>query len=48
MFPSPFPAHNMLLTCCWAMDKFTKENVSVSVFPAENILMIRTTRVSSL
>ena len=29
MFPAPFPAHNMMLTCCWVMDEFTKENVSV-------------------
>ena len=29
LFPAPFPQHNMLLTCCWVMDEFTRENVSL-------------------
>ena len=36
--PAPFPAHNMLLTACWACDKFTKENGSTLVIPGSNSL----------
>lgn len=31
--PAPFPAHNMLLTGCWACDEYTKEGGSTLVIP---------------
>ena len=36
--PAPFPAHNMLLTACWACDEFTKENGSTLVIPGSHTL----------
>ncbi|MCY4657058.1 MAG: phytanoyl-CoA dioxygenase family protein [Gammaproteobacteria bacterium] len=36
--PAPFPAHNMLLTGCWACDEFTKENGSTLVIPGSHVL----------
>ena len=31
--PAPFPAHNMLLTACWACDDYSKEGGSTLVIP---------------
>ena len=31
--PAPFPAHNMLLTACWACDDYTKAGGSTLVIP---------------
>ncbi|MEM7079122.1 MAG: phytanoyl-CoA dioxygenase family protein [Pseudomonadota bacterium] len=31
--PAPFPAHNMLLTACWACDEYTREGGSTLVIP---------------
>ncbi len=31
--PAPFPAHNMLLTGCWACDEYTKEGGSTLIVP---------------
>ena len=36
--PAPFPAHNMLLTGCWACDEFTKENGSTRLIPGSHTL----------
>ena len=36
--PAPFPAHNMLLTGCWACDEYTKEGGSTLVIPESNVL----------
>ena len=36
--PAPFPAHNMLLTGCWACDEYTKEGGSTLVIPGRNAL----------
>jgi len=36
--PAPFPAHNMLLTGCWACDEYTKEGGSTLVIPGSNAL----------
>jgi len=36
--PAPFPAHNMLLTGCWACDEYTKENGSTLVVPGSQNL----------
>ncbi len=36
--PAPFPAHNMLLTACWACDDFTKEGGSTLVIPGSTNL----------
>ena len=36
--PAPFPAHNMLLTACWATDGYTKEGGSTLVIPGSNTL----------
>ena len=38
-FPEPFPAHNMMLTCCWATDEFTLENGATTVMPGTNTLL---------
>ena len=38
-FPEPFPAHNMMLTCCWATDEFTLENGATTVMPGTNALL---------
>ncbi len=36
--PAPFPAHNMLLTACWACDHYTKEGGSTLVIPGSGNL----------
>ena len=36
--PAPFPAHNMLLTCCWACDEFTKADGSTKLIPGSHTL----------
>ena len=36
--PAPFPAHNMLLTGCWACDEYTEEGGSTLVIPGSNAL----------
>jgi len=36
--PAPFPAHNMLMTGCWACDEYTKEGGSTLVIPGSNAL----------
>ena len=36
--PAPFPAHNMLLTGCWACDEYTKEGGATLVIPGSNVL----------
>ena len=33
MFPAPLPAHNMMLTACWATDEFTREGGATRVVP---------------
>lgn len=33
MFPAPLPAHNMMLTACWATDDFTREGSATRVVP---------------
>ena len=34
--PAPFPAHNMLLTACWACDEFTREGGATLVIPGSH------------
>lgn len=36
--PAPFPAHNMLLTGCWACDEYTKAGGSTLVIPGSQNL----------
>ena len=36
--PAPFPAHNMLLTGCWACDEYSREGGSTLVIPGSNNL----------
>jgi hypothetical protein len=36
--PAPFPAHNMLLTGCWATDGYTKEGGATLVIPGSGNL----------
>lgn len=36
--PAPFPVHNMLLTCCWATDGYTKAGGCTSIIPGSNVL----------
>lgn len=36
--PAPFPAHNMLLTACWATDGYTRDGGSTLVIPGSNAL----------
>lgn len=36
--PAPFPAHNMLLTGCWACDEFTKEDGATRLIPGSQTL----------
>ena len=36
--PAPFPAHNMLLTGCWACDEYTEANGCTLVIPGSNNL----------
>ena len=33
VFPAPLPAHNMMLTACWATDEFTREGGATRVVP---------------
>ena len=33
VFPAPFPAHNMMLTACWATDEFSREGGCTRVVP---------------
>lgn len=36
--PAPFPAHNMLLTACWACDEYTKKGGATLIVPGSNAL----------
>ena len=36
--PAPFPAHNMLLTACWACDEYTEAGGATLVIPGSNVL----------
>ena len=36
--PAPLPEFNMLLTCCWAHDEYTKENGATLIIPKSNLL----------
>ena len=36
--PAPFPAHNMLLTACWACDDYTVDNGCTFVIPGSQAL----------
>jgi hypothetical protein len=36
--PAPFPAHNMLLTGCWACDEYTEAAGSTLIIPGSNTL----------
>ena len=36
--PAPFPAHNMLLTACWACDEYTQENGATLIVPGSQNL----------
>lgn len=36
--PAPFPAHNMLLTGCWACDEYTREAGATLIIPGTNKL----------
>lgn len=36
--PAPFPAHNLLLTCCWACDGYTREGGATLLIPGSNVL----------
>jgi hypothetical protein len=36
--PAPFPAHNMLLTACWACDEYTEENGATLIVPGSQNL----------
>jgi hypothetical protein len=36
--PAPFPAHNMLMTACWACDEFTEAGGSTLIVPGSNKL----------
>jgi ectoine hydroxylase-related dioxygenase (phytanoyl-CoA dioxygenase family) len=36
--PAPFPAHNMLFTCCWATDGYTRAGGSTLIIPGSNSL----------
>ena len=35
--PAPFPAHNQLITFCWACDEFTKAGGSTMVVPKSHV-----------
>ena len=37
-FPAPFPAHNMVLTACWATDGFSRAGGSTRVVPRSHLL----------
>ena len=34
--PAPFPAHNMLLTACWACDEYTEAGGATLIIPGSN------------
>ncbi|MDA0812996.1 MAG: phytanoyl-CoA dioxygenase family protein, partial [Verrucomicrobia bacterium] len=36
--PAPFPAHNTLLTACWALTGYTKEGGATLVIPGSQVL----------
>ena len=36
--PAPFPAHNMLLTACWACDGYTQDGGATLIIPGSNAL----------
>jgi hypothetical protein len=36
--PAPFPAHNMLLTACWACDEYTEAGGATLIIPGTNEL----------
>jgi hypothetical protein len=36
--PAPFPAHNMLLTGCWATDGYTRDGGATLIIPGSNAL----------
>jgi len=36
--PAPFPAHNMLLTACWACDEYTEAGGATLIIPGTNKL----------
>ena len=36
--PAPFPAHNMLLTACWACDEYSEAGGSTLIIPGSNNL----------
>ncbi len=36
--PAPFPAHNMLLTACWATDGYTQSGGGTLIIPGSNVL----------
>lgn len=36
--PAPFPAHNLLLTGCWACDGYTREGGATLIIPGSNAL----------
>jgi hypothetical protein len=36
--PAPFPAHNMLLTACWACDEYTQAGGATLIVPGSNTL----------
>ncbi len=36
--PAPFPAHNMLLTACWACDEYTEAGGATLIIPGTNRL----------
>jgi|TARA_Y100000310_G_scaffold345704_1_gene468526 hypothetical protein len=37
--PAPFPAHNMLLTACWACDEYSKEGGATLMIPGSHALL---------
>ncbi len=37
--PAPFPAHNMLLTACWACDGYSHAGGATVIIPGSNLLM---------
>ena len=47
MVPAPFPAHNMMLTCCWTLDDFTKDNGCTFVLPGSMAEMRHPTAAES-
>jgi len=35
--PAPFPAHNLLLTCCWACDGYSRDGGATLIIPGSNV-----------